>query len=210
MIVDDDPFFRAGLRDMLESEGVEVVGEARTAEEALGVVARASPDVILMGMVAPFASDGELTRRITVLSRGARVVALTDTADPNEVMGALAAGACAYLAKDESVEAIATGIVRAAAAGHPLLSATTTRLLIDRVSLQDAARADGESLRAALSQRELEVLELIVEGKDNPEIAAALCISPLTVKAHVATILRKFGVQNRLQAAVRAVRAGLA
>jgi DNA-binding NarL/FixJ family response regulator len=185
-----------------------VVAEARTGEEAVALAARAVPDVVLLGLEkAPAARAA--TSRMTEVAPGAKIISLTDTPEPNDVVDALAAGACGYLAKNDSIETIVAGIVRAAAAGEPLLSSRTTRALIARLRALSAERVRGEALRITLSPRELEVLSLIADGHDNGEIARRLFISPHTVKHHVHAICEKLGVQNRVQAAVQAARAGL-
>jgi DNA-binding NarL/FixJ family response regulator len=208
LIVDDDDLFRAGLRAILEENGLNVVAEARRNDEALYLVKRLAADVVLVSIDMAGRSPIETTRAIAELAPGSKVVVLSAVVDPEPVIDALAAGACGYLAKDESVEAIAAGIARAAAEGIVLLSAGTTRALIDRVrklSLEHPAPPTTH----ALSPRELQVLRLLADGHDNAEIAAALYISAQTVKHHVSMILSKLGVENRVQAAVRALRSGL-
>jgi NarL family two-component system response regulator LiaR len=207
LIADDDELFRAGLRAMLEAEGLDVVGEARRGEDALKLTTRLAPDVVLISLELQGISGTAATQAITEAAPDVKVVALTVTAEPTEVMNALIAGADGYLAKDESVEAVAAGMVRAAAAGEALLSARTTHALIER--LRELGPTGPEAVQPKLSERELEVLRLMVEGRENAEIAAALYISPETVKHHVRHILHKLDAQNRVQAAVRAVRAGL-
>lgn len=208
LVVDDEELFRVGLRALFDGHGLRVVGEARTGEEAVALASRVAPDVVLVGVdKAPTAGAASL--RIAEIAAHAKVIALTATPDADTVIDALAAGACGYLAKDDSIETIVAGIVRAAAAGEPLLSDRTTRALIDRLRELSADRLRGERLRARLSPREVEVLALMAEGHDNGEIARLLFISPHTVKHHVHTICQKLGVESRVQAAVRAARAGV-
>src|SRR3954454_19357552 len=177
MIVDDEELFRSGLRGMLEVDGLEVVGEARRVEDALEIVARSAPDVVLLsldnnsGMPAT-----EATRRLAGVAPGARVVAVADGRDPHAVVDALVAGATGYLAKEESGAARAAETVRAAAAGETVLSGGTARVAVERLRRLSAARAAADAFVAALSQREVEVLRLLVEGKDNVEIGLALFI----------------------------------
>ena len=208
LVVDDQDLFRVGLCALLDRAGVQVVAHARTGEEAVALAARIAPDVVLLGL-----DDALTTRaatwRMAEVAPGTKIIALTDTPDPNDVVDALAAGAYGYLAKNDSIETIVTGIVRAAAAGEPLLSSRTTEALIDRLRTLSADRIRGEALQAKLSPREIEVLALIAEGHGNGEIARMLFISPHTVKHHVHTICEKLGVENRVQAAVRAARAGV-
>jgi DNA-binding NarL/FixJ family response regulator len=208
LVLDGQDLFRNGLRLMLESEGLHVVGDACTAGEALLLTARLSPDVVLVDLDLP-GSSSELVQDIVGLAPDARIIVLAADLDASEVIDALARGACGYLARNDSTETIVAGLVRAAAAGEPLLSARTTWALIDRLRRLGAERMRGDALRARLSSRELEVLALIAKGHDNREIAGLLFISPHTVKHHVRTICKKLEVENRLQAAVRAARAGL-
>jgi DNA-binding NarL/FixJ family response regulator len=208
VVVDDQDLFRAGLCALLDTSGIQVVGDARTGEEAVALAARVVPDVVLLGLDDALAARAETWRMAEVVP-GAKIIALTDTPEPNDVVDYLAAGAYGYLAKNDSTETILAGIVRAAAAGEPLLSSRTTEALIHRLRALSAERIRGEVLRAKLSPREIEVLALIAEGHDNAEIARVLFISPHTVKHHVRTICEKLGVQNRVQAAVRAARAGV-
>jgi DNA-binding NarL/FixJ family response regulator len=208
LVVDDQDLFRVGLRALLRTAGIDVVADTRTGEEAAAVAARLVPDVVLLGL-----DDSPIARAATWLmaevAPGAKIIALTDTPEPNDVVDALAAGASGYLAKNDSIETIVAGIVRAAAAGEPLLSSRTTQAMIDRLRALSAERMRGEVLEAKLSPREIEVLALVADGHDNGEIADLLFISPHTVKHHVHTICEKLGVQNRVQAAVRAARAGV-
>jgi len=207
LIADGEDLFRAGLRLMLERQGLHVLGDARTVDDALSATTRLSPDVVLVDLKLG-ASVTELVHAIVDRAPATRVVLLAGDLDATELIDALAAGACGFLAKDESTEHIVAGIVRAAATGQWLLSERTTRAMIARLHELSANRAKPAGM-GALSPRELEVLRLIVEGEDNLEIAEALCISVQTVKHHVSMILCKLQVQNRLQAAVRAVRAGV-
>jgi DNA-binding NarL/FixJ family response regulator len=208
LIVDDQGLSRAGLRAMLERQGLHVVADVGTPTEALRLSARLSPDVVLLGLDGA-GPNGELLHGIIDRADGAGVVVLATDTDPRRMIDALAAGACGYLAREDSVEPLLAGIVRAAAAGQSLLSERTTRVLIERLRELSPGPGESDGLRAKLTPRELEVLTLIVDGKDNGEIAAALFISVDTVKHHVSMILSKLQVQNRVQAAVQAVRAGL-
>jgi DNA-binding NarL/FixJ family response regulator len=209
LLVDDQDLFRAGLRALLESEGVRVVAEAGTGDRAFELAVRVVPDVVLLDIDMSQTRAADAMARIRQAAPDAKIIALTDTSDPNEVIDALTAGACGYLAKDDSIETIVAGIVRAAAAGEPLLSGRTTWALIDRLRQLNAERVAGKGLRDVLSARELEVLALIAKGNDNAQIAGLLFISPHTVKHHVHAICEKLGAQNRVQAAVRAARAGV-
>ena len=150
----------------------------------------------------------EATRRISGIAPLARVVVLTISADDDDVMDAVMAGACGYLLKDSSIEQLIAGI-RAAASGESLISPQIATKLLQRLRAQGADEAAAETIRADLSDRELEVLRLIANGKDNAEIARDLFISPKTVKNHISNILMKLQIDNRIQAAVYAVRSGI-
>jgi DNA-binding NarL/FixJ family response regulator len=211
VVVDDHNFFRQGLRDLLGEQDLEVVGEAASGEAALKLVEATAPDVVVMDLNMPGMGGVEATRRLTAAAPHTRVLVLTIAADGGQVIEALMAGACGYLLKDASVEEIVSG-VRAAAAGEslispPIASQLLTRLRADqREPTEDAVPAEG---RADLSDREIEVLRLLAAGKDNAEIAGELFISPKTVKNHISSILAKLQIENRIQAAVYAVRSGI-
>jgi DNA-binding NarL/FixJ family response regulator len=209
LIVASETLFRSGLRAMIEREGMHVVAETDSGEQTLELVVRLDPDVALVDVDPPDTARRELMLRIAELRPAARIVALTSGTDPDEVIDALLAGADGYLAKDASTQTLVGGILRAVVAGLPLVSGRITRALIGRLRDLHAGRAQSDAMTIALSERELEVLALIADGMDNSAIAAALFISPETVKHHVHSILAKLGVENRVQAAVVAVRAGL-
>jgi NarL family two-component system response regulator LiaR len=209
MIVDDEELFRAGLRSMLEVAGVRVVGEAARPEEALEIVPGSRPDVVVLSLDARGMPATEATRRLVRVAPGTGVLALTGGQDPDAVIDALVAGATGYLAKGESEKIRAADAVRAAAAGELVLAGDTARAAVERLRRLSAVHEAADGIRATLSERELDVLRLLVDGKDNGEIGAALFISAMTVKHHVKAICRKLGADNRTQAAVRAVRAGI-
>jgi DNA-binding NarL/FixJ family response regulator len=210
LLVDDHDLFRSGLRNLLEEqEGLQVVGEGANGSEAVRLVRDLAPDVVCMDLNMPAMSGVEATRHITSLSPLTRVIVLTISEDDADVMDAIVAGACGYLLKDASIEDVVTGI-RSAAVGSALISPTIASKVLQRVRASTADIDMAESIRAELSDRELEVLKLIANGKDNAQIAADLVISPKTVKNHISNILMKLQIQNRIQAAVYAVRSGLA
>jgi DNA-binding NarL/FixJ family response regulator len=208
LVVDDEDLFRVGLRALIDGDGLEVVAEARAREEAVAVARRVAPDVVLVGLDDRITAV-QTTWQLAEVAPDAHIIVLVDAPHPDEVIDALAAGACGYLAKNDSTETIVAGIVRAAAAGEPLLSARTTWALIDRLRELSAERVRGQALRAQLSPRERDVVALLAEGHDNGEIARLLFISPHTVKHHVRMICEKLGAQNRVHAAVEAARAGV-
>jgi DNA-binding NarL/FixJ family response regulator len=205
VVVDDHDLFRRGLRELLEEQGIRVVGEAADGEEAVKLVAHAMPDVVVMDLNMPRMSGAEAARRLTAAAPLARVLVLTISGDEVSLTDAILAGATGFLLKDASVTEIAAG-VRAAAAGESVISPRVASKLFERVrSMGPPTPVHGEEL----SDRELEVLRLMAEGLDNAEIGEALEISPSTAKNHISSILAKLQMENRLQAAVYAVRRGL-
>ena len=207
LLVDDHDLFRTGLRNLLEEQGVQVVGEASGGSDALRIVREIAPDVVVMDLNMPGMSGVEATREITSIAPLTRVVVLTISDQDDDVMDAIVAGACGYLVKDSSIEELMRGI-NAAAIGESLISPPIASKVLQRmraVTLDQGA----ETIRAELSERELDVLRLIANGKDNSEIAEALHISPKTVKNHISNILMKLQIENRIQAAVYAVRSGI-
>jgi DNA-binding NarL/FixJ family response regulator len=209
VIVDDHELFRTGLRDLLGEHGLDVVGEAASGEEALELIPALAPDVVMMDLGLPGISGVEATRRLGEVAPQVRVLVLSISADEDDVTGAIAAGACGYLLKDASIGDVVAG-VRAAAVGASSLSPQVAAKLVDVIRAEERERqASDESTSADLSPREIQVLRLVAQGKENLEIARELFISPQTVKNHVSNILVKLGVDNRIQAAVHAVRAKL-
>jgi two-component system, NarL family, response regulator LiaR len=207
VLVDDHALLRSGLRELLEQNGVDVVGEASDGPSAVQVVRDVAPDVVLMDVNMPGISGIEATMRIRAVAPTAQVIMLTVSADGRDVEESIYAGACGYLLKDAPVEKILEAI-EAAAAGESHLSPRIAADILDRVRA-DAVRSALPEARAELTDREREVLRLIAEGKENAQIAEELFISIQTVKNHVSNILAKLEVENRVQAAVRAVQGRL-
>jgi DNA-binding NarL/FixJ family response regulator len=208
LIVDDHDLFRRGLRNLLEEQGVQVVGEAATGTEALRFVRELAPDVVVMDLNMPGMTGVEATRQIAGLAPLTRVVVLTISDQDNDVMDAILAGACGYLLKDSSIQELMSGI-RSAAVGESLISPTIAAKVLQRIRASSTQPEIASTIRAELSDREIEVLKLIANGKDNAMIAAELHISPKTVKNHISNILMKLQIDNRIQAAVYAVRSGI-
>ena len=208
LVVDDHDLFRTGLRNLLEEEGVNVVGEAENGENAIRLASDLTPDVVIMDLNMPGAGGVETTRRLSSLAPLSRVVVLTISADDDDVMNAVMAGACGYLLKDSSIQELIAGI-RAASEGESLISPQIAAKVLQRLRAQSKDVDAAETIRAELSDRELEVLKLIANGKDNAQIARELFISPKTVKNHISNILMKLQIENRIQAAVYAVRSGI-
>jgi DNA-binding NarL/FixJ family response regulator len=210
VLVDDHDLFRTGLRNLLEEHGgVTVLAEAVNGAEGVKLVRELAPDVVVMDLNMPTMSGVDATRMITAQSPLTRVIVLSISDEDADVMDAIVAGACGYLLKDSSISEVVAGI-RSAAVGASLISPTIASKVLQRVRATTADTDIAETIQAELSDRELEVLKLIANGKDNAQIAAELVISPKTVKNHISNILMKLQIQNRIQAAVYAVRSGLA
>jgi DNA-binding NarL/FixJ family response regulator len=207
MMVDDHELFRAGLVGLLEERGIEVVAHVGMASEALALVSERDPDVILMDLNMPGMSGIEAIQRLTAMAPLKSVIVLTVMADEDSLMDALRAGACGYVLKDQSIDQIVES-VRAAARGESPISPRIATRLLRRACAPSVTAPPGRE--SELTSRELEVLELVTRGSDNRQIAKTLFLSEHTVKNHVANILLKLEVGNRIQAAVRAVRGGLA
>jgi DNA-binding NarL/FixJ family response regulator len=208
LVVDDHDLFRTGLRNLLEEQGVNVVGEAENGEAAIRLASDLAPDVVIMDLNMPGVGGVETTRRLSSLAPLSRVVVLTISADDDDVMNAVMAGACGYLLKDSSIQELIAGI-RAASEGESLISPQIAAKVLQRLRAQSKDADAAETIRAELSDRELQVLKLIANGKDNAQIARELFISPKTVKNHISNILMKLQIENRIQAAVYAVRSGI-
>ena len=206
LLVDDHTLFRIGLRNLLVDEGFDVV-EARSGEQAVDAATALAPDVVLMDLNMPGISGVEATRRLKEVAAATPVVMLTVSAEEQDVVDAVLAGASGYLLKDASLEEI-VGSIEAAVGGASWVSPRVAGALLDRVRAT-AERAPQEPPAVKLTERETEILRLIAEGKDNAEIGAALYISPRTVKNHISSLLTKLQIENRIQAAVYAVRSGL-
>jgi DNA-binding NarL/FixJ family response regulator len=206
MLVDDHRIFREGLRDLLLEQGFDIVGEAANAADAVALAVKKRPAVALMDIQMPGGSGIDATRQLAARCPETQVVMLTVSPDEADLIESIQAGASGYLLKGASIEEIASG-VRAAADGESQVSPRITAELLHQVRRAPPPRAlPGEP---RLAQRELDVLRLISDGKGNPEIAEELQISEQTVKTYVSSLLAKLQVQNRIQAAVYAVRRGL-
>jgi DNA-binding NarL/FixJ family response regulator len=211
LLVDDQALIRAGFRMILDAEeGIEVVGECGDGVQAVDSVKRLKPDVVLMDIRMPEMDGIEATRRI-VEGDGeplVRVLMLT-TFDLDEyVYDALRAGASGFLLKDVPAEHLVEGI-RVVARGEALLAPSVTKRLIHEFSRSAPGRRDAPASLEDLTPRELEVFKLIARGMSNAEIALRLIVSETTVKTHVAHILMKLGVRDRVQAVVLAYESGV-
>ena len=208
LLVDDHDLFRTGLRNLLEEQGLRVVGEAATGEQAVRSVRELAPDLVVMDLNMPGMSGVEATRQIAGAAPLTRVVVLTISDQEEDVLDAIVAGACGYLLKDASIQDLIRGI-RAAAVGESLISPHIASKVLQRLRATTADSSGAATIRTELSDREIEVLKLIANGKDNAQIARELVISPKTVKNHISNILMKLQIENRIQAAVYAVRSGI-
>src|SRR5215475_12462539 len=203
VVIDDHEVFRRGLVPLLEDRGIRVVAEAGLAEEGIRQATELTPDVVLMDLNMPGLSGIAATQRLTATLPLTRVLVLTVIDDQRNVTDALVAGACGYVLKDSPVDEIVEG-VKAAARGESLISPRIASQLVRR--LRQPPEVEPGLAGAELTPRELEVLEMLARGMDNPAIAQALYLSQHTVKNHVSSILVKLQVENRIQAAVGAVR----
>lgn len=205
LLVDDHPVVREGLRSFLElQEGIEVVGEAGDGDEAVAAVSEHVPDVVLMDLVMQGTDGIEATRRIRGVSPSTKVIALTSFSSDEMVFPAIKAGAAGYLLKDVEPKEIVDAI-RRVHAGEALLHPEVAARLMDEVSTDDRAPRGS-----ALTPREMEVLRIVARGRSNREIAGELGVAEKTVKTHVSNILQKLHLADRTQAALYAVRHGIA
>jgi DNA-binding NarL/FixJ family response regulator len=207
VLVDDQALVRAGFRMILRAEpDLEVVGEAGDGAQAVALVRDTAPDVVLMDVRMPEMDGIEATRRITAEPGAPRVLVLTTFDLDALVYDALRAGASGFLLKEAPPEQLVAGIWTVAA-GEQLLAPSVTRRLIERFTLQPPP-VEPPAVEE-LTPRELEVLQLVARAMTNAEIAAHLFLSETTVKTHVARILMKLGLRDRVQAVVLAYERGL-
>jgi DNA-binding NarL/FixJ family response regulator len=190
---------------MLRESGVDVVAEAGNGWAALKAVEEKSPDVVVLDQNMPGMSGDEVARRLTSCDPPHRVIVLSLSDDELDVMAALRAGASGYFLKDGPVEEVVAGI-EAAARGESYFSPRIGAMLLRRMRERREVHVD---MAVRLSKREQDVLRLVVEGRSNEKIGEGLSIDAGTARNHVSHILAKMGVDNRVQAAVRAVREGL-
>src|SRR3954463_7811841 len=170
LLVDDHDLFRTGLRNLLEEQGVQIVGEAASGAEAVKIVRDLAPDVVVMDLNMPGMGGVDATRHITSIAPLTRVVMLTISEEDSDVMDAILAGACGYLLKDSSIQDLMAGI-RAASLGESLISPIIASKVLQRVRASSTQPEIESTIRAELSDREIEVLKLIANGKDNAVIA---------------------------------------
>jgi DNA-binding NarL/FixJ family response regulator len=209
VIADDQAVVRGGLRMILEAQSdLEVLGEATDGLEALDLVRELAPDVVLMDIRMPELDGIEATRRVALTGAATRVLVLTTYGMDEYVYDALKAGAAGFLVKTESPERLVEA-VRIVARGEALLAPEITRRLVDRFVSGMRPNAPAPPALGELTARELEVLKLIARGWSNAEIATELIVSEGTVKTHVARVLSKLDLRDRVQAVVFAYESGL-
>jgi DNA-binding NarL/FixJ family response regulator len=210
LLVDDDDLMRAGLKGVLSSdESIDVVGEESDGRHAAYRTKLARPDVILMDIRMPDLDGIAATREVLEAFPDAKVVILTTFEEDDYIFGALAAGASGFLLKRTAPEDLVAAI-HTIAAGDSLLSPSVTSRVIERMAAAPAPAAGADASLEELTSREREVLELVARGLSNAEIAESLVIEGSTVKTHVARILAKLGLRDRVQAVIFAYEHGLA
>ncbi|TMR27725.1 response regulator transcription factor [Nonomuraea zeae] len=209
VIADDQALVRTGFRMILSADGIDVVAEAADGAEAVAAVRRTRPDVVLMDIRMPRTDGIEATRQIVTGGAGeTRVLILTTYDLDHYVYAALTAGASGFLLKDVTPEHLVAS-VRLVRSGDALLAPTITRRLVERFARRDDVRSVLHRDLSELTPRELEVLRLLATGLSNAELAERLTLSATTVKTHVARILSKLGLRDRVQAVVLAYETGL-
>ena len=213
LLVEDQKLMRVGLKSLFEEHPeLEIIADAQSGREAIEKYKAIHPDITLMDIGLPDMSGIEATKKILETDSKAKVIILTSHLSENEVIDALHAGACAYVMKDINTE-ILKMIIRTVKDGAMWLDPQAVPILREKncgvVPPRQMSRAMFKEQHANLTQREYEVLKLVVDGKSNNEIAQELTISEHTAKAHVCNIIQKLVVDDRTQAAVKALKEGL-
>jgi DNA-binding NarL/FixJ family response regulator len=210
LVADDQALVRVGLRKILDVEiDLEVVGEANDGDRAVAEARHLRPDVVLMDIRMPVLDGIEATRRIIVSQPETRVLILTTFGLDSYVFDSLRAGASGFMLKDAPPEDIVAAI-RIVARGEALLAPAVTRAVVEEFARRpDAAPKTEPAAMAELTPREREVFDLLTRGLSNPEICAQLVISEATAKTHVARVLQKLGVRDRVQAVIYAYESGV-
>ena len=211
VLVDDEQLIRGAIAQALFSSGLEVVGEAANGEDAIETVVDLHPDVVLMDLRLPGISGVEAIEQLGLLAPASRVLVLTRS-EENRVVEAIIAGASGYILKTAQPEVIISA-VNATAAGESVLSAQVAGKLLQRIRELDlpvkTSDTTASAIRAALTERELEIFTQLASGHSNQQVACDLSVSTNTVANHIASILSKLHLENRIQAAVQAVRSGI-
>ncbi|HUI73114.1 MAG TPA: response regulator transcription factor [Spirochaetia bacterium] len=206
LIVDDHSIVRKGIKALLATENdMQVIGEAENGAEAVDKAASLKPDVVLMDLVMPEMDGIEATRRITTDLPGTKILVLTSFAADDKVFPAVKAGALGYLLKDSTPDQLLEAI-RQVHKGEPSLEPSIARKVLQELSHP----GQGKQTTEPLTERELDVLRLIAQGMSNKEIATKIFVAEWTVRSHVSNILGKLHLASRTQAALYALRSGLA
>lgn len=213
LMVEDHKLLRVGLRSLFnETQDIKVIAEAENGKEAVDKAKVIKPDVILMDIGLPDISGIEASRRILANNPDSKIIMLTSHVDEKEVMDSLSAGAYAYVIKDINTEFLIM-VIKSVNDGAIWLDPQIVPLIRDKSSCfipqKQSSRAAFRAQHANLTEREYEVLKLVVDGQSNAEIANTLTISEHTAKAHVCNIIQKLVVDDRTQAAVKAIKDGL-
>jgi DNA-binding NarL/FixJ family response regulator len=211
-VVDDEQLIRDALAQALAADGLELVGEATNAADAIKVVMDLRPDVVVMDLKLSGSQGVGVIEQLGLLAPASRMLILTRS-EKNRVVEAIVAGASGYILKSAKPETIIAA-VRATAAGESVISSEIAGKLLQRIRELDIPIASQEesaasTIRAALTPRELEIFTRLASGKSNSEIARELSLSTNTISNHIASILAKLHLDNRIQAAVQAVRSGI-
>jgi DNA-binding NarL/FixJ family response regulator len=203
LLVDDHALVRSAIRQALTVDGIEIVGEGTSAEEAVSLATELRPDLVLMDIDLPGMSGIEAVRTLAPRLPDTRFVMLTVSTDRRDLLDAVRHGASGYLTKDVSGEALLRA-VRGVLRGDLPMSRAHAALVVEQLARgRRPATEDADDLSTLLSVRELEVLRLLADGLTDREIAESLAISPRTVESHVGSVLRKLGVRNRAEASQR-------
>jgi DNA-binding NarL/FixJ family response regulator len=212
VLVDDERLIRSALKQTLSNAGIEVIGEAASGEEALELVLDLRPDVVLMDIKLPGIPGEEAIKRLGLLAPASHILVLTRT-EQNQVIEAIVAGASGYILKTAPPKAVISA-VEATAAGESVLSSEIAGKLLERIRqleipIMATSPTEARTIRAALTERELQIFQLLASGNSNQQIGGQLALSTNTVRNHIKSILAKLHLENRIQAAVQAVRTGI-
>jgi DNA-binding NarL/FixJ family response regulator len=212
VLVDEEAMARTGIAHVLAKSGLEVIGEVGSAAEAIDAVVDLRPDVVVTGLGLPDGSGVETIARLGILAPASPVLVLSRSTGDG-VVEAIVAGASGYILKSASPEAIVSA-VKATAAGESVLSPQIAGKLLEHIRRREAravvaGNITAEVIRSALTERELQIFQLLASGRSNPEIGRDLTLSANTVSNHIKSILAKLQLENRIQAAVHAVRSGI-
>ena len=213
LIVEDHKLMRVGLKSLFEDyPEISIIAEAQSGKEALEKIRATKPDVVLMDIGLPDMSGIEATKKILEQFQGVRVIMLTSHISEQEVLDSLSAGANAYVLKDINTE-ILMMIIKTVKDGAMWLDPQVVPIIREKnagvIPQRQMSRANFKAQHSNLTEREYEVLKLVVDGKSNNDIAKCLTISEHTAKAHVCNIIQKMVVDDRTQAAVKALKEGL-